>query len=127
MSAPAEVSARLDAGAAPGSERLPRYERERVLGRVAELLAEHREELSRLISLESGLCLKDSRHEISRAVDVFRFAAMEALRDDGESFPGGHVGLPSSLKSSGLCGNEAASSARNGTTSGSSRLRENAL
>jgi aldehyde dehydrogenase (NAD+) len=88
VSGPAHVSAVLETGAAARSERLPRYERERVLNRIAELLAGRRDELSTLISLESGLCLKDSRHEISRAVDVFRFAAMEALRDDGESFPG---------------------------------------
>ena len=41
-----------------------------------------------LITSESGLCLKDTRHEVGRAVDVFRFAAIEALRDDGETFAG---------------------------------------
>jgi aldehyde dehydrogenase (NAD+) len=41
-----------------------------------------------LITSESGLCLKDTTHEVGRACDVFRFAAMEALRDDGEAFAG---------------------------------------
>jgi hypothetical protein len=44
--------------------------------------------LSTLVSRESGLCLTDTRHEVARAVDVFRFAAIEALHDDGEAFPG---------------------------------------
>ena len=47
-----------------------------------------RDELAALITLRVGLCLKDTRHEIGRAVDVFRFAAIEALRDDGEAFAG---------------------------------------
>jgi hypothetical protein len=42
--------------------------------------------LPTLISLESGLSLKDTRYEMRRAQDVFRFAAMEALRDDGQIF-----------------------------------------
>ena len=41
-----------------------------------------------MISSEAGLSLKDTRHELRRAADVFRFAAIEALRDDGESFAG---------------------------------------
>ena len=32
------------------------------------------------------MSLSESRHEVQRARDVFRFAAMEALRDDGEAF-----------------------------------------
>src|SRR5262249_12410001 len=35
---------------------------------------------------ESGLCRKDTRHEVTRALDVLRFAAAEALRDDGQCF-----------------------------------------
>src|SRR6201999_475303 len=54
----------------------------------ADRLADESTEWARLISLESGLCLKDTRHEVGRAVDVFRFAAIEALRDDGETFAG---------------------------------------
>jgi aldehyde dehydrogenase (NAD+) len=62
---------------------LSRYERAQVLERVAEQIAEHADELARLITWESGLCLKDTRYEVQRATDVFRFAAMEALHDDG--------------------------------------------
>lgn len=82
-----QVTAALDAAAASGG-RSSRHERAQVLFAVAERLLEQRSELARLISLESGLCLKDTAHEVNRAVDVFRFAAMEALRDDGETFAG---------------------------------------
>ena len=44
------------------------------------------ESLARLITLESGLCLKDSRHEVGRASDVLLFAANQALVDDGSVF-----------------------------------------
>src|SRR5262249_37329755 len=66
----------------------PRHERARVLNAVADRLAAEAGDWARLISLESGLCLKDTRHELGRAVDVFRLAAIEALRDDGETFAG---------------------------------------
>jgi putative phosphonoacetaldehyde dehydrogenase len=65
---------------------LSRYERAQILERTAARLAEQEDELARLITLESGLCLKDTRYEVRRAVDVFRFAAAEALRDDGQVF-----------------------------------------
>jgi aldehyde dehydrogenase (NAD+) len=65
---------------------LPRYERARILTDVARRLAAERDELARLITWESGLCLKDTLHEVARAVDVFRLAAAEALRDDGRVF-----------------------------------------
>ncbi len=65
---------------------LDRYERARVLERVADAIAEARDELANLITWESGLCLADTHHEVARATDVFRFAAREALRDDGELY-----------------------------------------
>ncbi|MBV9466800.1 MAG: aldehyde dehydrogenase family protein, partial [Solirubrobacterales bacterium] len=82
-----QVQAALDAGARFGSP-LSRHERSQVLFDVAGRLAAARAELSELISLESGLSLRDTSHEVGRAVDVFRFAAIEALRDDGEVFAG---------------------------------------
>ena len=42
--------------------------------------------MARLITWESGLCLEDTRREVRRALDVFGFAAAEALRDDGRCF-----------------------------------------
>jgi putative phosphonoacetaldehyde dehydrogenase len=62
---------------------LDRHARAQVLERVAQRIAQEAEPLARLLTWESGLCIADTRYEVRRAVDVFRFAAMEALRDDG--------------------------------------------
>ncbi|MGA2010710.1 MAG: aldehyde dehydrogenase family protein [Solirubrobacteraceae bacterium] len=90
VSSPAEVRAVLgDAAAAAGSAAAQaRHLRAQMLFSVAERLLERGDQLARLITLESGLCLKDTRHEVARAADVFRFAATEALRDEGETFAG---------------------------------------
>ncbi|MGF7131761.1 acyl-CoA reductase-like NAD-dependent aldehyde dehydrogenase [Paraburkholderia sp. EB58] len=66
--------------------KLTRYERSQILERAAGLLRERAEAASDLISLESGLSKQDSRYEIGRVADVFKFAAIEALRDDCQSF-----------------------------------------
>src|SRR5678815_2174159 len=81
----ADVEAAIQAGlAAPrDSTRFSRYE---VLERARVTLEERREEFARLITSESGLCLRESRYEVGRASDVLRFAAIEALRDDGQIF-----------------------------------------
>lgn len=81
----AEVMAILDRA----SERrftLSRHERAQVLNRIADHLEADADNFARLITLESGLCIKDTTYELRRAQDVFRFAAMEALRDDGMVF-----------------------------------------
>ncbi|MGG1944900.1 phosphonoacetaldehyde dehydrogenase [Trinickia sp. NRRL B-1857] len=65
---------------------LTRFERAQILERAAALLRERTEAASDLISLESGLSKEDSRYEIGRVADVFKFAALEALHDDGQSF-----------------------------------------
>ena len=66
--------------------KLSRYERSQILERAGALLRERTEVASDLISLESGLSKQDSRYEIGRVADVLKFAALEALRDDGQSF-----------------------------------------
>jgi len=65
---------------------LSRADRAAILERAGALVVAREDELAALITLESGLCLKDSRYEIGRVRDVFRFAAQAALRDDGEIF-----------------------------------------
>lgn len=67
---------------------LTRRDRYTILARAGEILVTRTEEIARLITLESGLCLKDTRHEVGRASDVLLFAAHESLRDDGEVFAG---------------------------------------
>jgi putative phosphonoacetaldehyde dehydrogenase len=80
-----EVARALRLSAA-SSHRLTRHERSRILLRTADRIEGERERVARLITWESGLCLKDTRHEVARALDVLRFAASEALRDDGQCF-----------------------------------------
>src|SRR5213594_691499 len=65
---------------------LSRFERSSILEKARQLLEARREEFARLISSESGLCLRETRYEVGRALDVLRFAAMEAMRDDGQIF-----------------------------------------
>ena len=65
---------------------LSRYQRSAILKRAGALLATRREEAAKLITAESGLCMKDSMYEVGRVSDVLEFAAMEALRDDGQVF-----------------------------------------
>jgi aldehyde dehydrogenase (NAD+) len=66
--------------------RLTRHERYRILMRAGELIAARKDEIARSITLESGLCLKDSTYEVGRASDVLLFSANQALLDDGQSF-----------------------------------------
>ena len=65
---------------------LTRYERSNILQKASALLRARAEEASTLITLESGLCKKDSLYEIGRVADVLVFGANEALRDDGQVF-----------------------------------------
>jgi aldehyde dehydrogenase (NAD+) len=66
--------------------KLTRYERYRILTKAGEIIAGRRDEIARLITLESGLCLKDTLYEVDRASDVLLFAANQALVDDGQVF-----------------------------------------
>ncbi len=79
------LEAAIQAHLAP-AQPLTRYERSRILNKTRDLLEANRDELARLITSEAGLCLKETRYEVGRACDVFAFAAMEALRDDGQTF-----------------------------------------
>jgi putative phosphonoacetaldehyde dehydrogenase len=66
--------------------RLTRHERYRILMKAGQIIAGRRDEIARLITLESGLCLKDTQYEVGRASDVLLFAANQALVDDGQVF-----------------------------------------
>jgi phosphonoacetaldehyde dehydrogenase len=79
------TDAAIEAGLAP-AEPLTRYQRSQILEKARQLLEERREEFARLITSESGLCIRETRYEVGRASDVLRFATMEALRDDGQIF-----------------------------------------
>ncbi|MDM0005500.1 phosphonoacetaldehyde dehydrogenase [Variovorax sp. J22G73] len=65
---------------------LTRYERYKILMRAGEIIASRLDEISRVITMESGLSRKDSLYEVGRASDVLLFAANQALVDDGQVF-----------------------------------------
>ena len=63
-----------------------RYERQQVLSKTAELLVSRRDEISDLITAESGLSKKDSLYEVGRAFDVFSLTGQLCILDDGQIF-----------------------------------------
>ena len=65
---------------------LSRFERAEILNRTRQILIDRANEFSNLIRLESGLCRRETDYEVGRACDVFQFAALEALKDDGQIF-----------------------------------------
>ncbi|MGI9154938.1 MAG: phosphonoacetaldehyde dehydrogenase, partial [Rubrivivax sp.] len=65
---------------------LTRYERYKILMKAGEIIASRKEAIARVITLESGLCIKDTLYEVGRASDVLLFAAQQALIDDGQCF-----------------------------------------
>jgi aldehyde dehydrogenase (NAD+) len=66
--------------------KLTRYQRYEIMHKAAALIRARTEEISDLITSESGLCKKDTLYEVGRACDVFVFAANAALQDDGQVF-----------------------------------------
>jgi acyl-CoA reductase-like NAD-dependent aldehyde dehydrogenase len=69
------------------TRRLPAFERQRVLRRVAEDLTHRKEEFARTIAQEAGKPIKTSRTEVERAVFTFTVAAEESTRIYGEYIP----------------------------------------
>jgi putative phosphonoacetaldehyde dehydrogenase len=63
-----------------------RFQRCEILEKTRAALESLRDEFARIITSESGLALREARYEVGRTLDVLRFAAMEALRDDGQIF-----------------------------------------
>ena len=66
---------------------LPAYERGRILREISAGLKARREELGRLIALESGKPIRDALVEVDRATLTFRLGAEEAERIFGETIP----------------------------------------
>jgi acyl-CoA reductase-like NAD-dependent aldehyde dehydrogenase len=69
------------------TRKLAAYERSAALRKISEGIQARREELGRLITLESGKPIRDSLAEVDRAVLTFRLGAEEAERIDGEVIP----------------------------------------
>ena len=70
--------------AAGYTPKLSRYQRQRILMDTAELLVARRDEISDLITLEAGICKKDSLYEVGRAYDVLTLAGQLCIQDDGQ-------------------------------------------
>ncbi|HEY1660615.1 MAG TPA: aldehyde dehydrogenase family protein [Candidatus Sulfotelmatobacter sp.] len=69
------------------TRRLPAFERQRVLRRVSQSIAERREEFARTIVQEAGKPIKLARNEVDRAIFIFSVGAEEATRINGEYLP----------------------------------------
>lgn len=65
---------------------LSRHDRAAILRRAGDIVRARAEAISDLITAESGLCKKDSRHEVGRVCDVLACGAELALMDDGQIF-----------------------------------------
>lgn len=69
------------------TRRLPAFERQRVLRRVAQTIAERKEEFARTMAQEAGKPIKASRTEVERTIFTFNVAAEESTRIYGEYIP----------------------------------------
>jgi phosphonoacetaldehyde dehydrogenase len=74
------------AKAAAYRPRLTRHERSTILRRTAEIIERRRDEISDLITAESGLSKKDTLYEVGRGYDVFNMASQLTILDDGQAF-----------------------------------------
>jgi len=69
------------------TRRLPAFERQRVLRRVAQSISQQKDEFSRTLAHEAGKPIKAARTEVDRAVFTFNVAAEESTRIYGEYLP----------------------------------------
>jgi len=89
LAGPEEVRAALDANvaAAKPSREMPSYERAAALRKVADGLEAARAELTRTLALEAGKPISQAKLELDRTIFVFRDAAEEATRIEGQVLP----------------------------------------
>lgn len=66
---------------------LPQYERAAILDRVADLVAERRDDLAETIAREAGKPLKTAKAEADRTVSTLKFSATEARKLTGGTIP----------------------------------------
>jgi glyceraldehyde-3-phosphate dehydrogenase (NADP+) len=68
-------------------KRLSSFERAEILNRVWNGINKRKEEIAKMITLESGKPIKDSRIEVERSINTFKIAEEEAKRLYGEFIP----------------------------------------
>lgn len=66
---------------------LSSYKRYEILKTVSQKLLEQKEEIAKTIVLEVGKTIREARLEVERASQTFLFAAEEAKRINGETYP----------------------------------------
>ncbi len=76
-------------GALPKWRNTPGPERGKILFRASEILESQIDELARTLTEEEGKTLGESRGEVQRAIDIFRFAAGQGSRIDGKTYSSG--------------------------------------
>ena len=72
--------------AANYKSKLSRYERQKILFNIAEIIKKRKDELAPIITSELGISINDSLYEIGRAYDVYTLAGQLCIQDDGEIF-----------------------------------------
>jgi succinate-semialdehyde dehydrogenase / glutarate-semialdehyde dehydrogenase len=102
-----QASAAVDAAhsALPAWSATAPRERGEILRRAFEAMITRREELARIISLEMGKAITDSRAEVTYAAEFFRWFAEEAVRIDGSlrTTPSGGNRILTFAKPVGVC------------------------
>ena len=85
----ADVDAAVEAAKAayPAWSLMPAPKRGEILFKVARILAEHKEELSRLMTREMGKVLPEARGDVQEAIDVAYYMAGEGRRLFGQTVP----------------------------------------
>ncbi len=83
----AEAAITASVNAFGTTKRLPAFERQRVLRRIAQQLVERREEFSRTLAQEAGKPIRLARIEVERTTFTFNVAAEETTRIYGEYLP----------------------------------------
>jgi len=66
---------------------LPAFKRADILHYISEGLQSRKEEIARMITLESGKPIKDARTEVNRAINTFQIASEETKRVEGALLP----------------------------------------
>lgn len=81
----AEVKQKINI-AADFRQKLSRFELIGILNKATALLEIEKNNAARLITMESGLCLKDSRYEVERVLSVFQATIYELTKNNEQIF-----------------------------------------
>ncbi len=84
----AQVAEAIERMTRQSPPKLSRQQRSVILRRIADIIRRETDSLARLNTAESGLCLKDTRYEAARSIDVLNLAADATSFDDSAVFPG---------------------------------------